>query len=573
MKVMLSSSPHASKGGDRGNGPSTGMVYLASMLGCQKNLGLPKLADAVLAEPNIGTDNFIRQLHREKPDIFCFTPFEFNIPESKALCKMVKAESPKTRVFIGGNAVTMMPEYMGLKIGADATFRGEADFTFRLAVEQFAKEGKLQSICVPGSMLFIRGEPIKHAQSGAIQEISQNDYRSIIPDINLLRRAASDFNYNAMLMGFSRGCPKKPICSFCQLDHFFKNKALENGTVLNILGELSKIKDIYIMQIVDAMLGNGQAGAMRLLEGIISNKISFRDGYACEISVEMLLEKGEKGSRKPHQGIISLLKLANFQCEIGIESLSEGQLRKFNKDNFTFDELRRVLAALGEHGVRCRGNVFLWGADTTMAETIETIRNAFALALEFGRAPIQIEFFVTPFIGTEEYKKVLGLANSGDEDAASIFKMMMLPSKGTLKTGDENYPYILRNLYPLADPQLCLAVLDYLNLKSVNKGFPGFDSPRLFMNDNKNPESDVLAMLHCIRHVAEMKIGEPGMAEAHEKAGEAIVFIERNWPAFAVLGERLERELGQLESRPQILQMTQILISHLAQIFRPRNAR
>ncbi|MCX6771087.1 MAG: cobalamin-dependent protein [Candidatus Micrarchaeota archaeon] len=545
MKVMLSTTPMNTSGsafnlGPRPVRPSTGMVYLASMLGKQEKLGFgSKVADVMLEEPNLGGMRFLSRVEKFAPDIFGFTPYEFNLEKSKELCALVKAASPGTLVFVGGPLATLVPQYVGEFVHADAVFRGEADFTFRKAVEHLKGGGRLEDMDVEGVLPMKGGKPVETAGSKIIPRITQAQYRMIEPDISLLAAVTMNVGYDKMDFAFSRGCPSKPICSFCQISPVAGNKSLETGMIIRILKQLAQIPGIKSMIFGDAMFGNGKEGAIRLMREIKREGISFEYGFSAEWSVDMLLKAGEKGKREVDLEMLNLMSLVPIRGELGLESLSESQLAKFNKGRHTYDEVKRVLSSLRKYGIFSTGGIFLFGFDSTCSDVIETIERAFDIAYglgkersfevayELGAAPFSIADHHSPFIGTGEYAKYME-AMEKETVEAMCARVLMGKFHMIEKTGDINYPFFLKESFPLHDMLLQRALIEriQMDVKLALKG-KSYPSLGLFMDEGAGNEAHLLKTLLAIRKVARAE-DYPQSGDVLAKANRALESICKN---------------------------------------------
>jgi len=546
MKVMLSTTPMNRPGGDynfhlKGARPSTGMVYLGSMLGEQGKFGFGRLTgvDVMLEEPNISEGRFLKSLNKFGPDIFCFTPYEFNLERSKELCALVKALNPNTLVFVGGPLATIAPEYVGKFIHADAVFLGEADFTLREVVNYLTRGGRLEKIDVAGVLPMKKGKPIETANSRKIQTLTQAEYRMIEPDIGLLAEVTKNAGYEKMDFAFSRGCPSKLICSFCQLPAT-GNKALETGKIIGILKQIKQIPGIKFMCFGDAMFGNGKDGAIRLMKEITREGISF-DGFAAEWSLDMLLKAGEKGKREADLEMLNLMKQLHIGGEIGLESLSESQLVKFNKDNYTYEEIKRVLSAVKDQGIITSSGIFLWGFDTTCKEVIETIERAFDLAHSLRRVPITFIDGPVPYMGTVEYAKFMEARKNGGEEFEAA--LVLMNEYGLVKkTSSRDYPVTLKAPMPLQDMLLQQAIVE-MSKMTEKMSFEGREYPPLglFQMDGDGDEAHLLTMLLAIKKVAsEGKY--PQSKEVLEMANRALDSIGKNKVA-GLLADIIESDL------------------------------
>jgi hypothetical protein len=459
MKVMLSNTPLGKtqrmglRTDERTLRPSTGILYLASMLGKQRRLGLSRIADVMLEEPNV-TGSAAR-IGRYGPDIFGVTAYEFNLDEVKGLIADVKGQSPDTLCFVGGPAATKVPRYVMSFTGADAVFRGEADMTFRNVVAHIKNGGKLKDVRERGVSVRDGKSIIETSGSGERPHISMNTFEMIDPDIGLIHDLQSLASYEGIDFSFSRGCPS-PTCSFCQISTVPGHRRLSDEKAISILKEISGIPGVRVLVFGDGTFGGGNGGARRLLRMIQDEGLAFPYGMYAELSVEMLLQKGELGQRSPDPELLSLMKETGLRhFEIGIESLSEDQLRKFNKLRFTFDEVCGIFDAIESVGLNGFGPIHLMGIDTVSEEVVDTITKAFMLQARFGPDILSVCDTVIPFVGTGEYQKFMRYMREDPSGATRVRKMLEQVDGIVDISGYEFHaPYLLKYSLPVKDEHL-----------------------------------------------------------------------------------------------------------------------
>ena len=508
MKVMLgapmlSPASPALMGDRKTSKISSGILYLGSMLRAQPKLKLGEVpgVQVLLEDPNQGVRRFADEVKKQAPDIYGCTCYEFNLKETREIFRLVKMMSPKTLLFAGGPAATFAPGFVARATGADAVFRGESDFVFRSVVRQLSNGASLASIDEDGVLPVVKGVARKGGKSHKIPSLRQADYRLITPDIGLFAEAVSKLGYTDLGFTFSRGCPQ-PTCSFCQITSGVGNKTLETGAIISILKEIiSQIPLAKYLAFGDALPGNGKQGAIRLMNAMKREGIGFPDGMHAEWSVDMLLCNGEFGKRKADVEMINLMQSLCMSGEIGVESLSEGQLRQFNKYRYTFGEIQSVLGALKSAGFPHIANIFLWGGKSTPYEAIETIERAFELAYSSCGTNLSINASPMPYLGTAEYAGFMKALKAGDPGAISA-KAIMGAIGGGKQTGDANYPFTMGFTYPL-DRLMQIAVLLRMDIEA--KLFARGPVRPLYYFMSEDGEVHLLAMLIAIKRAAEMR--------------------------------------------------------------------
>ena len=520
MKVMLSTTPMC-RDNDALNGmesarPSTGMVYLASMLGKQGKFGTLKVADAILEEPNMNIRRFAESVAREKPDVFGFTAYEFNLKEARELRNLVKKISPETLVFVGGPTATLAPEYVARVTGADAVFRGESDFALPKVIKELDKGIPLRKISAPGFVPVVNGKPVWNPGSDKMPVLTLAEYKLIEPDISLIAGITSKTGYRLMDFAFSRGCPYKVVCSFCQFSTGVTNRWLGVDATIGILKQIAKIPGLILMCFGDAAVGNGKEGAIKLMREIEKEGMKFMFGYNGEWSLDMFLKQGKIGNREVDLEMINLMRSAHFGGEIGVESLTSGQLIKFNKMRHSFGETMRVLEALKANSICHNFGIFLWGFDTKPEDTIENIGRAFKLANGLGGTNMYIVNSPTPYFNTGEYQKFMkALADKSEAGRQVKTTLEML---GRLEdTGDRKFPYHMETTLPLDTLMLKAYVKQvHMHLSGLEK-FVDYPPKGLF--NSKEDELNLLSILISIKVEAEK---DPARIETARKAQTAL---------------------------------------------------
>jgi len=470
MKVMLSNAPSTKDASwefrrSSLSGPSTGIVYLASMLGPQKALGFDKkAADAILLEPNQkGSDERIGAFG---PDVFGATAYEFNLMEVGDLFAQVRAINPSTICAVGGPAATLVPNHVLRATGADILFQGEAEIPWRSFIEHLDSCGKLEDFSQPG--VHIKG---LGATSGTrvVPRLTLEQFQSIEPDISLIEGFGSDPGIRPVDFAFSRGCPNQR-CSFCQISPFQEHRRLGLEKTMRIIRDISGIPRANMLAFGDGTFGGGKDGAKELLRRIISSGISFDQGMFGEFTVEMCLGGKQAGMRKADEELLSLMHEAGMRCfELGIESFSMVQLKKFSKPLFNLTEFLNLMDAVGRMGMEAGGSFHLMGFDTVCEDVLESIEKYFRMKLVRPDLCFGIGIAILPYVGTGEYKKFLDIM-SRDPSSAMLAHSLMKDHGFMADISDDGdgYPYLFKTALPLLDIPLLKAVCDPAYLMAIS---------------------------------------------------------------------------------------------------------
>ena len=134
-----------------------------------------------------------------------------------------------------------------------------------------------------------------------------------------------------------------------------------------------------------------------------------RRWYSGEISVDMLLKKGDIGEREPDTDFIRLMRDAGFITgELGIENLNESTLFKFNKLRYSSDEAFKVVEALVNADIKPHAVFIHTSFDTTADELVEHLIKLLKFIDRFrDSADVAASQLPVPYIGTGEYRKIM----------------------------------------------------------------------------------------------------------------------------------------------------------------------
>ncbi len=439
--------------------PSTGILYLGSMLGKQPAAGFPnKAADVLLEDPNKkGTDE---RVARYGPDVFGVTVYESNIKEVAELISQVRAINPKTLCFAGGPAASAIPNHVLRVTGADAVFCGEADITFRKTIEHLAQGKKLEDIYQPG--VHVKGAYCD-GTSKALPKLTRDEYEAIEPDLSLIRHLDPSADFRSIDFAFSRGCPYQR-CSFCQLPSKSGFRHLSVQKTIRLIREISQMPNVEQLVFGDGTFSGYKEGARRILERMVAEKISFKKGISAEIAVDLCLEKGSVGHREIDWGFLRLLRATGMTCELETGSLSSAQIENFSLPRFSFPELMNLLDAMKTLGMESSGSMMLSGFDTKCEDVIEVIQRYFNLKAHFPDFELDIADAISPYIGTGEYAKFLSaLKNEASGSFAIRSDMVRFGGLEDISQDGDEHRYLLRSSIPLSDPVLMKAMADSRN--------------------------------------------------------------------------------------------------------------
>ncbi|MCD4785932.1 MAG: cobalamin-dependent protein [Candidatus Eremiobacteraeota bacterium] len=474
MKILLTNSPISDIFIGVGNRASSSYIYLGSMLYEQKKLGLNKIpdVDVRIADVNMtGFDGFKKEIELFDPDIVGTTVYEFNWPLVGELVNAVKSVKPDVIFAVGGPTPTLIPRSIIRMVNADIVFRGEADFTFREAVKRLSKGENLEDLLDIDGVVIRKGDEIAGG-SDTYPIVPQEDLENIDIDLNLFARMQEKLQYRVVDFAFSRGCPYRR-CTFCQVSTTKRYGRLSLGKTIEVLKQLTSMPHIEYLIFGDGTFGGGRKGAMKLIRRMIDEDIGDKiEGFFGELSVDLFLNEGEFGIRDADIEFIKLMKSANFfGGELGIEHLSVGGLKKFDKFRYSPGEAMGVVNALANNDFEANISLINVGVDTTIEDLAEHLGNLIELYNEYeNNRFVKIDFseIVDPFIGTKEYNKILSrmlkdsaYCRATENELGKTGDLYKLPE-------NDGYPYIFNEFIPI-DP--CIAGT-FRDLKLYRKQFP-----------------------------------------------------------------------------------------------------
>lgn len=196
--------------------PHLGLLYVAAVL--KRDLGIQaRIIDA--NTDNLTLNDLERIIAVEKPDIVGFSVLTFNLLNCLEICKIIRKQSPLTKICFGGWHPTLYPRET-LELGyADYIVIGDGEYTF-LELVSHCKEKRGDS----GQRLnAIKGLGYKNKEGVAVV----NPARKPVPDLNELPFPAYELvdiakysnllacTGNSLAIITSRGCFQK--CIFCDL--------------------------------------------------------------------------------------------------------------------------------------------------------------------------------------------------------------------------------------------------------------------------------------------------------------------------------------------------------------------
>lgn len=288
-------------------------------------------------------------------DLIGISFMTFNAPRAYAIADRFRAERGIPVIF-GGYHPTFLPEEAIQH--ADAICIGEAECNVPRMIEDF-REGRMQRFYQNG-LADLSGLPV--------------------PDRSLIRRAAY---ISADTVQATRGCPYH--CTFCSIasffDHTFRARPVEE--VVAELGALGR----FLMFMDDNIIADREYAKQ-----LFTAMIPLRKRWFSQCGITIADDQ-------------ELLRLARASgCRglfIGLESLSQENLRAWRKNTNRARDYHRALQRIHEQGIAVYAGIVFgndWDTPEVFDETLQFLIEAHVDALQAT--------VLTPFPGTPLYEEM-----------------------------------------------------------------------------------------------------------------------------------------------------------------------
>ena len=265
---------------------------------------------------------------------------------------------------------------------ADFVFRGEAENTLPLFIEQWLKDGDFSRV---PNLSYERNGQIIHNPMGRLNM----DLDSIpYPDLSLIKNGLKRaFGIRTIPIQTSRGCPFN--CEFCSVTGMFGHKLRYRSTE-NIINELRLYDDKKnSLFFYDDNFTANRNRAKELLKAMI--KENFKFTWSTQVRADVARDKE----------LVRLMHLAG--CEtvyIGFESVDPEILKSMKKEQ-SVEEMRSAVSILNKNKIHIHG-MFVFGFEN---DTKETIKETIRFAKRSGIGTVQF-LILTPLPGSETYRKL-----------------------------------------------------------------------------------------------------------------------------------------------------------------------
>jgi len=245
------------------------------------------------------------------------------------------------------------------------------------------------AVCV-GEVELVWKEVIHDAEKGKLKKVYQArevfDLSNYSPPRRDLFPKRKEVFYSITTIEASRGCPYN--CDFCSVS-ITHGKTIRYRPVENIIQEMESIKNKRIF-----FVDNNIISSFQKAKELFGAMIPLKKQWTAQATISIVKDQ-------------KLLELASksgcYGLLIGIESITEEGLKKYNKSLKTLKELKEALKILKDHGIGVLAHM-VFGNDF---DTRDTIRETLDKLLELDVTSATLGIIV-PYPGTrlaEELEK------------------------------------------------------------------------------------------------------------------------------------------------------------------------
>jgi len=321
-------------------------------------LTLPTVAALTPPEVDVVvTDENVEEIDYEEPvDLVGLTAMTMHAPAAYAIARRFRQRG--IPVVMGGIHASLLPQEALQHV--DSVVVGEAEEIWPTVVED-ARKGCLRRVYRAGSHPDLRGLPR--------------------PRLDLLRMEAYD---RVACVQTARGCPFQ--CDYCSVSRFF-GRTFRTRPVEEVVQEVKALGERFVVFVDDNIVGN-PSYAKELFRRLIP--LGIRWGSQASLSIA-----------RDRELLDLAVKSGCYSLFVGIESLSEQNLRDVHKRTNRVQDYERDLKTLRDHGVTVIAS-FIFGLEHDDEGTFErTVRFC-----EQNRIPLPVFFILTPIPGTPLYERL-----------------------------------------------------------------------------------------------------------------------------------------------------------------------
>ncbi len=278
----------------------------------------------------------------------------------------IKKSLPSAKIILGGAAFRSRPVAFFKNLKADYALRGEADFTFKLLVNEITKENQDSKLLknIPGIMFVNDGHLFMNAE---------------YPTLSRDQFEALDFSHycnygNGMVSVFTeRGCPYG--CTYCSRVFGKRLRFLSVDRIIAILKEIAEDSKITKVMFANDNMIYTLRRANKLFGRIIDEGLNKRFRFLINGRIDNFISKDKKyASNRINVDLADLLKKAGVEkISFGTESFNDAEIVRLKPEaRYSSIDAMRLTKILGEKGIRLVHFVIAPSPDAYPEEAIES---------------------------------------------------------------------------------------------------------------------------------------------------------------------------------------------------------
>ncbi len=272
---------------------------------------------------NNRTDDILRDIYEENPDVIGFSCYIWNIGIVKELTAELAKILPKVPVWLGGPEVSYNPQsYAGVFSNVAGVMKGEGEKSFNRLMDCYMNNRRDEIHQIKGVTVLYNGE------------ICDNPCDTPV-DMNMIHIDYDTDTLNNRIIYYEsqRGCPFS--CSYCLSSVDKKLRFKEVGLVKKELSYFLENK-VPLIKFVDRTFNCNRKHALEIWRFIRENDNGIT-GFHFEIAADLLDDEAIELLQSMRRGLV--------QLEIGVQSTNQDTIRAIHR-NMNLDILKENIAKL-----------------------------------------------------------------------------------------------------------------------------------------------------------------------------------------------------------------------------------
>lgn len=359
-----------------------GLAYLAASL--REHGHSPRILDLPLeAQP---LEKLRQCLRSDSYPLVGISALTVQYPGARRVVECVRAESPASRIVLGGPHPSVLPEQTLRESGADYIIKGEGEQALVLLADAIEQERTGHDLPAVGFLSgdAVRINPPAPAPPPDAIPMPAYDLLDLRPYFKLHFSEYIRPGSRPMQIFTSRGCPFH--CTFC---HELFGKRFRAHSSERVLEEIALLHNRYGVDeflIYDDIFNLDLDRAKEIFRGVLS--LGWKVGFS--------FPNGLRAERMDEELMALMAQAGVHTVTVAVESASERMQRVIRK-NLKLPKVPCFLAMAKRHRMRTQAFFIIGFPEETLAEIRQTIRYA------RGLKDLDYAFFsfATPYPGTE----------------------------------------------------------------------------------------------------------------------------------------------------------------------------